>query len=109
MDEITCKFQQLYEHQTDFGMESKHIPLPEKPAVWHEVDTEGMTVNDFLMRFTGRFERIPVVLRVGNIVVSNTASVRQMYHKVAAREGLKIFSIEKVEPSDGLLRNIGFV
>lgn len=52
---------------------------------------------------------IPVVIRQGDNVISNDSATRQQYHKISARDGLKVYDLAKLERSDEMLSKVGFV
>lgn len=97
---MICKYQQVNEHQECFDIDSVPIPLP-KP-VWRDFDVSGMTVEHFLNLTVGG--KTAVVLRIGNAVISNSATVRQQYHKTSAKEKLMVLDLAKISPVTGLVR-----
>jgi hypothetical protein len=103
MPEITCKFRQLTSNEGVFDVNTVPVLLPEKPAIWRDFDTTGMTVNEFITLFTGRYAKNPVVLRIGATVISNDKATRQLYHRVSAKEGLKVIDLMKLTPSDRMV------
>lgn len=53
--------------------------------------------------------KIPIVIRQGDYVISNDSATRQQYHKIAARDGLTVYALDKIERSEELLSKVGFV
>lgn len=52
---------------------------------------------------------IPMIARQGDIVVSNDSATMQQYHKIAARDGLTVMDLAKLERSEMNLSEVGFL
>lgn len=48
---------------------------------------------------------IPVVIRQGQLIVSNDKAMRQTYHK---KREFTVLALDKVERSEGILQEVGF-
>lgn len=96
---ITCKYLQINEHQAVSDVSTIHTPLA-KPT-WRDFDISGIAVQHFMNLTVG--SKTAVVLRINDIVLSNSAKVRQQYHKIAAKDGLTVLDIAKADPFDGLV------
>lgn len=85
------------------------IKWRDKGDKWQEFDSMDilrLSRNHSIDLFS---RNIPVVIRQGDNVVSNDSATRQQYHKIAARDGLTVYDLAKLERSDDILSTVGFV
>ena len=101
--DISIKWQRIHAQEQCADSETKPVLL--KMPVW-----EIFPIEDLLKRSRNHalnlFKRnIPVIIKEDGAIISNSMEMRNLYR----RKGFRIYDLESIQPSTGLLQDVGFL
>jgi len=100
--EISIKWQHRYKQEQCADPETSRLLLT-KP-VWNTFDMASILdrSRDHALSLLRR--DIPVVIKESGAIISNDLEMRNLYR----RKGNKIYDLTAIQPSTGILRDVGF-